>query len=114
MERIKEISEVNLLKGNVLLKVHEKYTHVITPDTDAKRKDQPNVNYAEVVAVAEDVEDLEPGNIVLDFASTNGFKWRGDKYCIAIRMTILFSIKRDNFDFDYDEKQDKISNKIKA
>lgn len=102
MHRIIEISKIKLLRGNVLLKlVMNKESKIILPET--VDKDNSNVSYAIVVAVANDVEDLKPGDIVLDFGPSSGFKWKDEYYCLVLRMAILFAI--DSKDFDPDKKK---------
>jgi len=97
MERVKNISKIKLSSGYVLLKLHIKESLILSPDK--KDLGGPQINYAEVVATGTTIEDLHEGDVVLDFKSTEGFKWRGDQYALTPRMNIKFAIERDNFIF---------------
>jgi len=100
MDRIKDITKLILFKGAVLVKIHDKATKLIHTLDEKKRasKDSSNFSHGEVVAKADNVEWLEIGDIVLDFGSAEVFKWRDEKYCIVLDMTINIITKPENFD----------------
>lgn len=97
MERVKNISKIKVSSGYVLLQVHIKESLILTPDN--KNVAGPQVDYAEVMVIGSNVEDLQVGDIVLDFKSTEGFKWGTGQFALVPRMNIKFAVERDNFTF---------------
>jgi hypothetical protein len=97
MNRIKDVSKIKLALGYVLVKIYMKQSLIMTPDL--KDKGGPQVDYAEVVAVAKDQVDINVGDIVLDFRTTEGFKWQDDDYALVPRQGIKVATSRDNFDY---------------
>ena len=95
MERIKKINELKMYQGSVLIKIHLKESLIVSPTEDNTLK--PLVNYAEVIAKTEDIKDLEVGDIILDFRTTEGFTWKDDKYSVVPRMNIKLAVSRSNF-----------------
>jgi hypothetical protein len=95
MERIKKINKITISTGYVLLKIKIKPSAIITPDN---KSGGPQVDYAEVVSFGPTVDDVEAGDIVLDFRSAETFEWQKEKYAIVPRMNIRFLIKPSNFD----------------
>ena len=98
MDRIKDISRVRLPLGWVLIKIHLKDSKIIT--LDSKEKSGPQVDYADIIIVAKDIEDILPGDVVLDFRATEGFKWKEEQYTLVPRMNIKVVVERSNFNFD--------------
>lgn len=97
MERIKDISKLKLWQGSVLIKIHLKKSKILAPE--AKATPQPMIDYAEIVSLSEDIKDLKVGDILLDFRTTEGFDWNGDKYAVVPRMNVKVAVDRDNFKF---------------
>jgi archaellum component FlaF (FlaF/FlaG flagellin family) len=95
MERVKDISKLKLGVGWVLMKIHVKSTLIVTPENNGSNN--VNVDYAEVIAVATDIKDLEVGDIILDFHNTKGFEYKGDQYALIPRMSIKIAVAVDNF-----------------
>jgi hypothetical protein len=110
MDRVKDISKVRLAPGYVLIKIKLKQSLIIAPDK--KEKSGPMVDYADVISVGKEVTDILPGDVVLDFRTTEGFEWQGDQYAIVPRMNIKFSVERDNFNFDgiFEKKTKRLTN----
>jgi len=98
MDRIEDLTKIKLPQGWVLIKIHLKESLIVTPDS--KEKSGPQVDYADVIVVARDIEDVLPGDVVLDFRSTEGFVWRKEQYALVPRMNIKVAVERSNFNFD--------------
>ena len=100
MDRIKDLTKLRLYKGGVLIKLFEKKKRIVqTLNEDTTySKDDINFSHGEVVAKAENVDWLEIGDIVLDFGSAEVFKWKEERYCIVLDMTINIITTPDNFD----------------
>ena len=94
MERVKDISKIRIVDGNVLIQIHKKKSRIIMPDSDESTGD---IDYATVVAVTESIDDIEVGDIVADFASSYGFKWDNFFFAIVPRHSIRIAVKPDNF-----------------
>jgi len=108
MHRIKDITKVKMNKGNVLIQIHQKTSKIIL--TDADGDNSPTVDYAEVVSVAEDIDDLKKGDIILEFKTVYGFQWEEGDYAVVHRLSIGMAVNKPNFDF----KKKKVVSKIKA
>jgi hypothetical protein len=65
---------------------------------DVASKNSLNFSHGEVIAVADNVDWVKIGDIVLDFGSAEVFKWNDDKYCIILDMTINIVTDPKNFD----------------
>lgn len=98
MDRVKDISKVRIAPGYVLIKIKIKKSLIVAPDSN--QKGGPLVDYADVIAIGREVTDILPGDVVLDFRTTEGFEWQKEQYAIVPRMIIKFSVERDNFNFD--------------
>jgi len=98
MDRIEDLTKIKLAQGWVLIKIHLKESLIITPES--KEKSGPQVDYADVIAIGKDIEDILPGDVVLDFRATDGFKWRDEQYAMVPRMNIKVVVERSNFNFD--------------
>jgi hypothetical protein len=98
MERVKDISKIKVSAGYVLIKIKVKDSLIVTPDS--KQKGGPQVDYAEVITYGRDIEDVNIGDIVIDFSTTQGFNYNGEQYGLVPRMGIKFLVERDNFNFD--------------
>jgi hypothetical protein len=98
VNRIKDISEVKLTPGYVLIKIKLRDTLIVAPDS--KEKGGPMVDYADVITIGKDVDGISKGDVVLDFRTTEAFTWEGEQYAIVPRMNIKFSVERSNFNFD--------------
>ncbi len=98
MNRIEDLTKVKLAQGWVLIRIHLKESRIITPDS--KEKSGPQVDYADAIAVAKDIEDIIPGDIVLDFRTTEGFEYHGEQYALVPRMSVKVVVERSNFNFD--------------
>jgi len=97
MERIKDISKMKLQLGSVLMKIHMKNSRIIAPDKK-NSSNSPLVDYATVIAMSKEITDLEVGDIVLDFRTTEGFPWRGEQYAVLPRMSIKVAVSPEDFD----------------
>ena len=98
MERVKDISRLKISNGYVLLRLAMKDSKILTPNSI--KDGGPQLNYAEVISFGGDIKDLTPGDIILDFKSSEVFEWGKSKYCIIPRMMIKFAVERINFTFD--------------
>lgn len=95
MERIKDISKVILPGGHILVRVYEKEkSKIIMPDNSDK---SAQADYAEVVQVSKDIEDLKPGDVVIDFSTSNAFKWEDKTYAIVFRHQIMVAVDKEYF-----------------
>jgi len=103
MDRVKDISKMKIRAGYVLLKVHTKESLILAPAK--KELSGPQVDYAEVIIVGPTIEDLTAGDIVIDFKSTEGFKWGSSQFAMVPRMNIGMAIERDNFKFKENAKK---------
>ena len=108
MHRIKDIEKIKMNDGNVLIRVHKKESKIILPNEDSNNS--PHVDYAEVVSVAEDVDDLKKGDIILEFKTVYGFEWEDKHYAVVHRLSIGIAFTKSNFD----AKRKKPTSKIKA
>lgn len=107
MERIKDVTKIRMYQGSVLMKVVLKNQKIIAPDGNGVS----NVtDHGIIVQVSPDVKDLEVGDIVLDFRSTDAFEWNGDKYAIIPRMNIRVAVPADQFDITKKKSNLKITN----
>ena len=96
MERIKDISKMKLQLGSVLIKIKLKGGVIMAPEGNTPK---PMVDFAEIVALSEDIKDLVIGDIILDFRTTEGFDWKNDKYAVVPRMNVKVAVDKENFDF---------------
>lgn len=94
MDRVIDVSKIKMYQGSVLIHLKMKETKLIAPKGKAP---QPMVEYAEVVSLSKDITDLEVGDIVLDFKSSEVFEWRNEKYAIVPRMFVKVAVSADNF-----------------
>ena len=83
--------------GSVLIKIYVKQTLIVAPDEKGKSSG-PMVDYAEIVALSPDITDLLVGDIVIDFRTTEGFKWGENQYAVIPRMNIKLVVSKDNID----------------
>jgi len=97
MERVKDVSQVRMYQGSVLIKINLKNTKIVAPDQNTPGA-KNLVEYAEIIAVSSDVTDLKVGDIVLDFRSSESFEWNKEHYAIIPRMNIKIAVDKDNFD----------------
>jgi hypothetical protein len=95
MERIKDISKLRMYTGSVLIKIKMKQNKIVAPEGNTP---QSMVEYAEVIAIHPDVKDLEVGDIVLDFRTSEAFDYCGDKYSVVPRNNVKVAVSPDNFD----------------
>ena len=81
--------------GNVLIKVHPKESNIILPNQE--NLDKPYIDYAEVVAVSEDITDLKKGDVIMEFKTVMGFEWETGQYAVVHRLAINMAITKLNF-----------------
>lgn len=98
MDRIESIEKIKLALGYVLVRIKMKESLILT--VDKKERSGPQVDYADVIAVARDITDISPGDVVLDFRTTEGFEWKGEQYALIPRMGIKVAVERSNFNFN--------------
>jgi len=101
MDRIKDITKLKLFKGGLLLELHEKKKRLIQTIDESNTtygKDDINFSHAEVIAVADNVDWIKIGDIILDFGSAEVFAWHDKKYCIVLDMTVNILTDKSNFD----------------
>jgi len=95
MERIKDITKMKILSERAIIRLKEKNSAILL--LDEKRGD--GVEYAEIVAFHKSIEDLEVGDIVLDFGKIEVFEWKKEKYSVVPRHQMRVVVSRDNFTF---------------
>lgn len=96
MNRIKDITKINLPTHSVLLKVYLKNKLIVAPDS----KDGVEFDYCEVLIKDQFVEKIDEGDIALEVRvnPADFFKHKGDTYAIVRYENIKISVKPDNFD----------------
>lgn len=103
MNRIKDITKINLPTHSVLLKVYLKNKLIVAPDS----KNGVEFDYCEVLVKDQHVEKIDVGDIALEVRvnPTDFFKYHEDTYAIVRYENIKISVKPDNFD-KFDIKND--------
>jgi len=102
MQRVTDISKIIVPGGHVLIRIHKKpESRVLLPD-GADLSSDSNTDYAEVVQVSEDVTNLKPGDIVLDFHTQEAFKWDDQLMALVFRNNIKLAIDKKYFNFNMD------------
>lgn len=94
MERVKDVTKIRMFQGSVMIKIVLKNQKIVAPD---KSRVDNVTDYAEIIMVSPDVTDLQVGDIVLDFRTSEAFDWRGDKYAIIPRMSIKIAVPKEEF-----------------
>ena len=104
MNRIKNISEVVINGGEVLVKMIERTrkSGIILPESSMK--DEDNSDFGIVIAIGSEIKDLEVGDIVLKTRTSEspGFEYKDETLLLLNRYNITVAIKPVNFD-DNDE-----------
>jgi len=100
MQRVKDITKLKLVDGNLLIKIHKKESNIIMPE--GSKSSMNNCDYAEVVTLTNSIKDLKVGDIVLDFETTSGFTWEDDIYAMVPRYALKGCVSPDNFVKTYD------------
>ena len=102
MERVKDVTKIRMYQGSVMIRIELKNQKIIAPDASSVT----NVtDHAEVVALSPDVKDLEVGDIILDFRTSEAFDWHGEKYAIIPRMNIKIAVPKEEFDRTIEKKK---------
>ncbi len=101
-DAIKDITKIKLNKGNVLVKVYEKQSNIlIVKDLEeAAVPSEETLDYVEVKVVGPEVEDLEVGDIILDFSNGLGMMIGDQAYLIIHRLSINLAVTADNIDLE--------------
>lgn len=110
MYRVKDIKQLIIPKGNLLVEIVEKKSSgIILPGSsvDKKSKFEHEFSYGVVIAKADNVTLFDVGDIILDFGPVDVFAWKGKKYCVVLDLTIRIGVKSDNFDVN--KKEDIVS-----
>ena len=94
MERVQDVTKIRMFQGSVMIKIVLKNQKIVAPD---KSRVDNVTDYAEIIMVSPDVTDLQVGDIVLDFRTSEAFDWRGDKYAIIPRMSIKIAVPKEEF-----------------
>jgi len=104
MNRIKNINEVVINGGEVLMRMIERTREsgIILPESSMK--DSENSDFGIVVAIGCEITDLEVGDIVLKTRTPEapGYEYKDDTLLLLNRYAITIAIKPVNFD-DNDE-----------
>lgn len=104
MNRIKNIEEVIIGGGEVLVELIEKSrkSGIVLPESSMS--DSQNSDYGIVVAVGSEVTDIEVGDIVLKTRNSEapGYDYNGKALLMFNRYNIAIAIKPANFE-DNDE-----------
>lgn len=104
MQRIKDINQVIVRGDAILAKIVEVKTksNIIIPGESAS-----SIDYMEVVTVGNKIEDLEPGDIIMDIPKTSldSYKIGDTHYVILYRGNIRIAVKKDNFDITKTESK---------
>jgi hypothetical protein len=94
MERVQDVTKIRMFQGSVMIKIVLKNQKIVAPD---KSRVDNVTDYAEIIMISPDVTDLQVGDIVLDFRTSEAFDWRGDKYAIIPRMSIKIAVPKEEF-----------------
>ena len=95
MERIKNLEELILRPDAVFGKIKKIDSKIILPGAN---ESGVALDYTEIVAVGDKVEDLEPGDIVLDVANgVDAYTVDGVEYGLMYRGNIRIAVKKENF-----------------
>jgi hypothetical protein len=96
MERVKDLSKIKMANGYVLIEVIMKKSSILSPDPKSTLK--PMADYAIVAALSPDITDLNVGDIVLDFRSTEGFTFNKKNFAMIPRMNVKIAVTPENFE----------------
>ena len=94
MERVQDVTKIRMFQGSVMIKIVLKNQKIVAPD---KSRVDNVTDYAEIIMISPDVTDLQVGDIVLDFRTSEAFDWKGDKYAIIPRMSIKIAVPKEEF-----------------
>ena len=115
MERIKRIEELVLQENYLLLELVVKKSLIIKPNG---KTDDPELDFAKVIAKHPNVTDIEVGDIVVKAGHMIGFEVGEDDeqkdYAIIPRVSCLVTVKPDNFDPDLGKKGSNNKSELKA
>jgi len=96
LDRIKNIKSIKLLPGTLLLRLRSVSSFdIVGLEDDASY-------YGEVILKHGVIEDIDIGDIVLDFSSNCSFIYRGERYAITNRSSCKLVLPLDKFNFDID------------
>ena len=103
MDRIKDITKINLPTHSVLLRVYLKNKVIITPESSQGVE----FDYCEVLVKDQFVEKIDVGDIALEVRvnPADFFKYHEETYAIVRYENIKISVKPDNFN-KFDIKND--------
>ena len=94
MDRVKDITQIIISPESYIMKIHEKKSAVILLDGDESNA----MAYGEIVAKnTDESDDINIGDIIIDFDKTSAFEWKGNKYAIIPKYKIRVAVKPDNF-----------------
>lgn len=108
MNRIKDITKINLPIHSVLMKVNLKNKFIITPDSN---KEGVNFDYCEIIALGNNVVGFDIGDIALEVrvGPDDFFKYYNETYAIVRYENIKISVKPDNFDKNFIENSSNLT-----
>jgi len=102
--KIKSVDKLKVHEFDLIVKVIEKDSKIISTDESVK---SPMTKYMEVVVVGNKIEDVEVGDVIVDFRNPKKeiytFKIGKQKYAHLSRHDVLMVTTKDNLITD-DEK----------
>lgn len=100
MDRVKEIKDVIIGSGDVLLELIERgrKSGIVLPESSMS--DSQTSDFGIVVAVGSDIKDIEVGDIVLRTRtdSASSYQYKGREFIMLSRYNISIAVKPANFD----------------
>lgn len=98
--KLKSIEKIKLNEFDLILKIVEKNSKIILTEENPKN----TMSYAEVVSVGSKVEDIDIGDVVVDFRNPKKelytFSIKDERYIHASRHDILMVTSKDNIIID--------------
>ena len=106
MERIKKLEDIILKTDAILGEIVEiKKSGIILPGIE---NSGDMLDHIKIVAVGSKIEDLKPGDYVLDMISADlpVYVINGTKYGLIYRGNVRIAVKSDNFDLTKEDNSD--------
>jgi hypothetical protein len=111
MERINKLEEIILRPDAILGEIVERESNIILPGAD---ESGTSIDYMKVICVGEKVDDIKPGDYILDMSQSSNigvYGINGVSYGYVYRGNIRVAVKKENFN---PEKKVEVNNKLES